>query len=284
MWCEEAQRISAESWDILIPTIRKAGSEIWISFNPENDTDPTYQRFVLNPPPDAIVCKINYSDVLKFFPDVLRREMEYCKATDFEAYQHIWAGNCLKISTACIFGKRVRIDTFEAPHGARLFFGADFGFANDPSTLVRSFIDDNRLFIEYGQFGYGVEIDDLPQLYDAVPGSREWPIKGDNSRPETISYISRQGFNISAAEKWQGSVEDGIAHLKGFKEIVIHERCKEIQQEARLYAYKVDKVTGEVLPIIVDKHNHSWDALRYSLDGYIQRRGVDSNLIAAVNS
>jgi phage terminase large subunit len=86
--------------------------------------------------------------------------------------------------------------------------------------------------------------------------------------------MRRQGFNIGPAEKWQGSVEDGIAHLKGFKRIVIHERCKNQQLEARRYSYKVDKKTGDILPVIVDAWNHGWDALRYSLDGYIQRRGA----------
>ena len=109
--------------------------------------------------------------------------------------------------------------------------------------------------------------------YPGIPGAREWPIKGDNSRPETISFLRRQGFNIDAADKWQGSVEDGITHLRGFEEIIIHERCKHTAAEARLYSYKVDKLTREILPVIVDKHNHCWDAIRYSLDGYIQARG-----------
>ena len=66
------------------------------------------------------------------------------------------------------------------------------------------------------------------------------------------------------------------SRLKGFKRIVIHERCTHMQAEARRYSYKVDKHTGDVLPIIVDAWNHGWDAVRYSLDGYIQRRGANS--------
>ena len=69
-------------------------------------------------------------------------------------------------------------------------------------------------------------------------------------------------------------MEDGITHLKGFKEIILHPRCKETIQEFGLYSYKRDRVTNEVLPIIVDKFNHCIDSLRYSLDGYIQRRGA----------
>jgi phage terminase large subunit len=85
--------------------------------------------------------------------------------------------------------------------------------------------------------------------------------------------MRRQGFNIGPADKRPGSIEDGIAHLQGFKQIVIHERCKHLQVEARRYSYKVDKQTGEILPIVVDQFNNGWDAVRYSLDGFIQRRG-----------
>ena len=113
----------------------------------------------------------------------------------------------------------------------------------------------------------------MAQFYDSVPGARDWPIKGDCSRPETISYLRRQGFNIEAAEKWPGSVEDGIAHIKGFETVVIHPRCKKTLEEFRNYSYKKDRLTDEVLPIIVDKWNHGIDALRYSLDGYIMARG-----------
>jgi len=129
------------------------------------------------------------------------------------------------------------------------------------------------LWIEYESFGVGVEIDETPALFDDVPGARSWPIYADSARPETISYLRRQQFNIMPADKWPGCEEDGIAHLRGFKVIHIHQRCKHMQQEARLYSYKLDRVTGEVLPILIDKNNHGWDATRYSLNGYIQHRG-----------
>ena len=270
-WVEEAQSVSADSWDILIPTIRKEGSEIWVSFNPGEETDPTYQRFVVNPPDNCVTVEVNYYDN-PYLPDTLRKEMEYCKRIDYEAYEHIWLGKPKSISEAVIFKRRYKVEAFPDDlwqQADRLFFGADFGFANDPSTLIRMFMLENKLYIEYEAYGVGVELDEMPQFYDSIPEARRWPIKADSARPETISHIARKGFSIDAAAKWKGSVEDGIAYLKGFEEIIIHERCKHTADEFRLYSYKVDKKTNEILPVIVDAHNHCIDAIRYGLDGYI---------------
>lgn len=270
-WVEEAQSVSTDSWDILIPTIRKEGSEIWVSFNPGEEKDPTYQRFVVNPPDDSITVEVNYYDN-PYLPETLRKEMEYCKRVDYEAYEHVWLGKPKSISEAVIFKQRYRVEAFPDDlwqQADRLFFGADFGFANDPSTLIRMFMLGTRLYIEYEAYGVGVELDEMAQFYDSIPEVRRWPIKADNARPETISHIGRQGFSIDAAAKWKGSVEDGITYLKGFEEIIIHERCKHTADEFRLYSYKVDKKTNEILPVIVDAHNHCIDAIRYGLDGYI---------------
>lgn len=274
-WVEEAQTVSEESWAVLIPTIRKKNSEIWITFNPNEEADPTYQRFVVNPPDECLSILINY-DQNPHFPEVLRKEMEYLKRVDYEAYLNVWEGKPKTRSDAGVI-KRWRVEAFDDDlwrQADRLFFGADFGFAVDPSTLIRFFILDNRLYIEHEAWGVGVEIDELEQLYKSVPAAGDWPITADCARPETISYLRRKGFNIEAADKWQGSVEDGLAHINGFEEIVIHERCKHTIDEARLYQYKTDRMTGDILPVIVDKHNHCFDAIRYGLNGYIQQRGA----------
>ena len=282
-WAEEAQSMSAESWEILPPTIRKEGSEIWVSFNPDDENDPTYSRFVKSPPPGAIVRHVNF-DQNPFFPEKMEKERQYSlglitsarddseRAQAQADYDHIWLGMTQRKSAAGIL-KRWIIEPFDTPDDVQFFHGADWGFAADPTALVRSFVKDEILYIDQETVGYGIEIDELPQLFEMIPTSRRWPIKGDSARPETISYMRNKGFNVNAAEKWPGSVEDGIAHLNGFRKIVIHPRCKHMAQEARLYSYKVDKMTGDILPIIVDKWNHCTDAIRYSLDQYIQRRG-----------
>lgn len=278
-WVEEAQTVSQTSLDILLPTVRKAGSEIWFTFNPLNADDPVYTSFVEQTPPGAYVRKVNF-DENPYLPAELRTEMEFMKAHDYEAYLHVWEGFPRTISDAQIFRGHYIVEDFPDDlwkKADRLFFGADFGFANDPNTLIRCFIFDRRLYVEYEAYGVGVELDEMPQLYDSVPGAREWPIKADASRPETISYLAnrvRPPFRISAAKKWQGSIEDGIAYLKSFDKIVVHPRCKHTADEFRLYSYKIDRQTEEVLPVIVDKNNHCLDALRYSLDGYITKPGL----------
>jgi len=276
-WVEEAQSISEHSWEVLIPTIRAEGSEIWLSFNPDEETDPTFQRFVLHTPPDSVIEKVNWADN-PHFPEVLDKERLYMLQIDPEAYQHVWEGNCRKISEAVIFKGRFEVSTFDPPpEDMRLFYGADWGFSQDPTALTRSWIRDNVLFIDYEAYGVGVELDDLPELFNTVPGADHRLIKADNARPETISHMRRRGFNIEAAPKWKGCVEDGITVLKGFEKIIIHERCKHMAEEARLYSYEVDKLTQEILTKIKDKHNHCWDSVRYALSSIVKQANFFDN-------
>ena len=270
-WVEEAQAVSENSWNILIPTIRKDNSEIWITFNPGEEADPTYQRFVLNPPPGAVVKKVNWHDN-PWLPKVLRDEMEYLRRVDYDAYLHVWEGEPRTISDAVIFKGKFTVEPFDTPTDARFYFGADWGFSQDPTTLVRAFVRDKSLYIDHEAYGIGVDIDKTPALFDAVPDSRKWQIYADSARPETISYMKRAGFKIAACEKWSGSVEDGIAFLRSFERIIIHERCKHTAEEFRLYKYKVDAQSNEVLPVIVDKHNHCTDSLRYALGRLIRQK------------
>lgn len=290
-WVEEAQTVSETSWQSLLPTIRKENAEVWVSFNPVSEDDATYVRFVTNKMPGSIVLHLTFEDN-PYMSSRSRALMEADKARDYHLYEHIWLGQTLVISDAIIFAGKYTVQEFD-PDGwkevgeRRLFFGADFGFANDPSTLMRFWPVENdhdgksRLYISHAEFGYKVELDHLPEMYDRVPDSRDWPIGADAARPETISHLRRHGFGgIYGAEKWKGSVEDGITHLKRFHQIVIHPQCsKEFQFEARNYKYKTDprqldsRGQPKVLPIIVDAYNHGWDGVRYGMDGYIMRSG-----------
>ncbi|EPR6388101.1 PBSX family phage terminase large subunit [Providencia stuartii] len=274
-WVDEAESVSETAWTKLTPTVREAGSEIWVTWNPERDGSATDKRFRKEPPDNAIIVEMNYDDN-PWFPSVLEEERLNDQARlDAATYAWIWEGAYLENSDKQVLANKYVVQSFPDDlwkKADRLLFGADFGFAKDPNTLIRMFILDDCLYIEREAYGAGVELDHMPAFYDEIPEARKWPIKADSARPETISYLKRQGFNISAAKKWQGSVEDGITYLRGFKQIIIHPLCKETAKEARLYSYKTDRITGEVLPVIEDAYNHCWDAVRYGLDGYVKGR------------
>ena len=567
-WVEEAQAVSEDSWQILIPTIRKEDSEIWVSFNPDREEDSTYQRFVVNPPKDCKSVLINYMDN-PWFPEVLRREMEYDKEVDYGKYEHVWLGKTVINTEAQVYHDKFEVKEFETPEGVEFFYGADWGFAClvgntvimtdkgnkkikdikvgdmvltkdgykkvlftknkgkktvfdidfgykntiiatddhriftsggwkcvkdlkeseeicviklnlmaklirgiqtantriisilrrkkkeniikksyigkygrklmekflkgaiyttlmeillitkskilyvlqkvntrrftikinleacqkklpvemdiqkktglkeerslwkqprksvvyvksvaknlllrmftknivvqsvestqtqekvkknifvkfvekylkphlipserpvlknvhinlverkeqeevfditveggeffansilvhncDPTAITRCFIQDQCLYIDYEAGGVGVEFEELPALFDSIPDVRKWEIRADCARPETISYVKRQGFNIVACPKWKGSVEDGVEYIRSFRRIYVHPRCKRTYNEFKFYSYKTDKNTGQVLPIILDKDNHYMDSLRYGLNPYIQK-------------
>ncbi len=269
-WVEEAQSISQRSLDLLRPTIRKPESEIWFSWNPQHETDPVDVLLRgKNPPDNAIVINVNYSDN-PWFPDVLREEMEYDRRRDYDKYLHVWEGQYQTFGEALVF-RNWSIEEFDAPPDAVFRLGADWGFAIDPTVLIRCFIIGRKLFVDYEAYKIGCEITDTPALFASVPDSGRWPITADSARPETISYMKRNGYpRIQSAAKGAGSVEDGIEWLKSF-DLIVHPRCKHTISELSAYRYKQDKLTGAVLPIFEDKNNHLIDALRYACEG--ARRG-----------
>lgn len=287
-WVEEAQSVSEASWQVLIPTVREEHSEIIATWNPNEKTDPVWQRFVENPPSDATVVKMNWEDN-PFFPEVLRREMEYDRRNDEEAYRHVWLGECRAAGSSQVFRGRYEVKDFNIPVNVTRYYGADWGFSQDPSTLIEMFVFDNCLYISKEAYGVGVDLDDLPQMFmNSVPDARFNKILADEARPETISYLKKHTFrvrlpdmswadvrfNIDAAEKWHGSVEDGIAYMKRFKKIYIHPSCKHTLKEMELYSYKIDRLTGDVTADLVDKHNHCIDAIRYGLQRLIKGKNL----------
>jgi phage terminase large subunit len=265
-WVEEAQSLSQRSLDLLRPTIRAPGSELWFSWNPGKDTDPIDALLRgATPPTDSIVVQANWRDN-PHFPDVLLAEMEYDRKRDPDKYAHVWEGAYLQRSDSKVF-KNWSIDEFEAPPDAVHRFGADWGFASDPTTLVRCHIIGRKLYIDYEAYQVGCEIVDTPALFMSVPESEKWPMVADSARPETISHMRRNGFpKIQAAIKGPKSVEEGVAWLQSF-DIIVHPRCKHVIDELTLYSYKIDQLTDIVLPVLADKDNHMLDAVRYALEG-----------------
>ncbi len=265
VWVEEAAAISHNSWEKLIPTIRRPGSQILVSFNPDLEDDPTYKRFIKSPPPDAIVRKVSWRDN-PHFPDELRREMEYLARVDPDAYQHVWEGATRSHSDAQVFKNKFTIEAFERESTwDGPYLGADFGF-NDPTVLVTCWIGGRTLYVEHESYAVSCDIDRTPALFDAVPEARRHTIRADSSRPETISYLQQHGYpEVIGVDKWPNSVEEGVQYLRQFERIVIHPRCEHVAAEFQLYSYKVDRLSGDVLPELADKHNHCVDAIRYAL-------------------
>jgi phage terminase large subunit len=266
-WVEEAQSLSQRSLDLLRPTIRRPGSQIWFSWNPGQPTDPV-DAFLRGDsvPPDAVVVEVNYRDNPWFGETALQGEVDYDLKRDPEKFAHIWLGQYLTNSESRVF-KNWTVEEFDRPEGTIYRLGADWGYAIDPSCLVRCSIEGSKLYIDHEAYMLGCEITQLPDLFDRVPDSRKWFITADSARPETISYMQKHGFpRINPAIKGSRSVEEGIAFLQAY-DIVVHPRCQHTIDELTLYSYKRDPLTGKVLPLLEDKNNHLIDSLRYACEG-----------------
>lgn len=277
VWVEEAQTVSKTSWDVLIPTIRKEGSEIWISFNPELETDETYRRFVANPPRSAYVLKVNWSDN-PWFPDVLKQEMLDLKANDYDAYLHVWEGHCRQHLEGAVYAKelreaaeqgrlcRVPYDTTKPVHTfwdlgwsdhTSIWFAQSVGF----EYRIVDFIQDRQKTIAHflqvlqGK-GYVYGNDWLP--HDAQS-------KTLASAGRSIEEIMRAaGRKVRIVPKL--SVEDGInAARTVFANCWFdQDKCTDGLQALRHYRYEVDPDTHQFSKTpLHDENSHAADAFRY---------------------
>lgn len=288
-WIDEAETVSEKAWIKLLPTVRADNSEVWVTWNPETDGSPTDTRFWKNPPPNSKIVELNYTDN-PWFPDVLEQERLNDRAImDDAMYAWTWDGDYLENSDAQILSGKYRVADFEPqPHWDGPYYGIDWGFSQDPCAAVKCWIGDDCLWIEHEAGKVGLENDDIAEyMIKRVPGIELHTVRGDSARPETISHVKSKGRDgkraslpkLEAVEKWQGSVEDGIAHLRSYKQIVIHTRCTEFTTEARRYSYKVDRLSGDVLTDIVDKFNHYIDATRYALAPIIKSQNQPKGVL-----
>ncbi|QYC51393.1 putative terminase large subunit [Acinetobacter phage BUCT628] len=302
-WVDEAETVSEMAWRKLLPTVREeivlpngkiVYSEVWVTWNPERRDSPTSTRFRHEEILDdegvliGIGSEMNYSDN-PWFPHVLDLERRRDQANlDDVTYRWIWEGAYLEMSEAQIFkGKYEKKDFTPDPqkwHGP--YIGLDFGFAQDPTACVKVWIHDDCLWIEHEGGKVGLELDDTVEFLEKkIPDIKKYAVYADSARPESISHLKKKGLRrIAPVEKGKGSVEDGIEFIKSFKKVYIHSRCKETLKEFRDYSYKKDRLTDEVLPIIIDKDNHYVDALRYALEK-VMKRGMGMKInIADIES
>ena len=273
---EEAADVPQHSWQSLLPTIRAPKSEVWAVYNPKSPTDPVDVMFRQNPPPRCVAVQMNYSDN-PWFPAELDEQRQHARRIMNPAdYAWIWEGAYLENSDAQVFAGKWRVDDFTPqPSWDGPYYGLDFGFASDPAAGVKAWIHGGALYIEHELYAKALELDHTPAaLIQALPGIADHDCRADNSRPESISYLRRHGLpRMKPCAKGKGSVEDGVAHIKSYDSVVIHPRCTNTAEEFRLYSYKVDRLSGDVLPVLLDANNHAIDAARYALEPVMKSRG-----------
>ena len=278
-WVEEAQAMSKRSIELLLPTIRKEGSEIWFSWNPENEDDPVEKLFS-DCSDDFLCVHVNFTDN-HLLPDELRKEAERHRRTNPDTYDHVWLGGFVTISDAQVFRNKFAVEPFEVDKTfGSPYHGMDFGFANDPTTATQSYIKGGTLYIRKCCGKVGLELDHTAAFVKAaIPEIDGYSIRADSARPESISYLRRHGLSrIESVKKWPGSVEDGISFMKSFDRIVIHPECEPVAKEFRLYSHKVDPKSGDIVPDIVDDWNHYIDSVRYALSPMIKNSGASGFL------
>ncbi len=277
-WTDEAENVSEVAWRKLIPTIREEGdgwqAENWISYNPESQESATHRRFVDSPAADCIVTDVNWRDN-PWFPEILEKQRLEDQRIRPDVYDHIWEGAFLTVTDAQIFAGKFEVAEFEAlPTWDGPYYGLDFGFANDPTAALECYIHKRVLYVRREAGKTKLELDATGAFVSGrIPGIDRGTIRADSARPESISFLRRHGLpQIIAVDKWPGSVEDGIDHIKSYERVVIHPDCQQTAREFRLYSYKVDRNTGDILRVVMDANNHYMDALRYALGPMIKAR------------
>ena len=265
-WVEEASSINRTSFEILIPTIRKPGSQIIWTWNPDKQDDPVdaYFRSEIKPP-DSIIVRVGFEDNPWFFQTEMPNEMWFMQQGNHERYKHIWLGEYDTTFEGRIF-TNVEFGYYDVPEYVAPRYGLDFGFGTDPSSIVKVYPDlDNGVIYVEREITGSVPLRQLPAAIDQVIESNGDWIVADSAQPGAIDHLRSVGYNITGAVKAQGSIKTGINWLKGFR-IIISPECPNLTKEARLYTWQVDRRTKQVLSVPVDAHNHSWDAVRYATE------------------
>lgn len=276
VWIEEAQTVCKKSWKILIPTIRKPGSEIWISFNPELDTDETYVRFVINKPEGSMCVKINHSDNAKF-PAVLEKERLHDKETLSEdEYNNIWEGNCKASVDGAIYAAEVAKARDE---------GRVCNVPYDPLLKVHVVFDlgwNDAMFISLVQKGVSEarvieSIEDSHKTLDTYSmtlrqkkynwGTVYLPHDGGNKDFKTglssQQIMERLGWTVEVLDR--DSVEEGIKVARQNFHRFYFDKVKaaSLFNSLKRYRRQIPVATGEPTKPLHDDASHGADNFRY---------------------
>ena len=270
-WVEEAQSISQRSMDLLIPTIRKIGSELWFTWNPKNTDDAVELLFEDNP--KAVLAHVNYIDN-PFCPPEMIELAEETRQKDFEKYKHVWLGHTWSNSESSIFGSRVKVREFDIDSLGLPFHGVDWGFAKDPTAGLEVYTHDNRIYIARAAAKVGLTVRDTAGWLKAkLPLVLNHKVYADSNWPQTVDHVKQEIPMLEAVKKWPNSVEEGVNFILGFDEIIVHTDVDDsVADELRAYSYVIDKRTDEVTNVIEDANNHYADALRYALSKLILKK------------
>lgn len=278
VWCEEAQSISKRSWDILIPTVRAENSEILITFNPQLETDETYRRFILNPPPDCVSVKMNYRDN-PWFPSVLEQERIYCQQHDPDNYPNIWEGACKPAVEGAIYFREIQDAVSQGricrvPYDPLLTVHVvfDLGFNDNMAiALVQRHVSEIRI-IDYIQ-DTGKTLHDYSEELKTrkYNWGRLWlPHDGYASDYKTglssASIMRRLGWDVpDKSEIAQLSVEEGIRVVKlSFPQLYIDEdHCGQLIECLKRYRRRVNRETMTPGGPVHDEFSDGADCLRY---------------------
>jgi len=276
VWVEEAQAVSKRSWDILIPTIRKEGSRITVTLNPELDTDETYVRFIENPPPDAVVVKINYNDN-PWFPEVLKAERIHAQATMSKAdYDNIWEGLCKPAVTGAIYADEIakaqeqgRIGLFPYDPALKVHPIFDLGW-NDKMTIILvqrhlsslrivRYIEDSHKTLDW----YSAELKKLNLNWGKVWLPHDGEHKDFKTGKSAEQIMRELGWQVGITP--QAGVENGIKLARmAFAQVYIHKpECERLIQCLKRYKRGVPATTGEAGAPMHDEWSHGADAFRY---------------------
>lgn len=279
-WIEEAQTVSKKSWDILIPTIRKEGSEIWVSFNPDLDTDDTYQRFIVNTPENAKVVKVNWSDN-PWFPDVLEEERLHSKATNPD-YENIWEGNCKAAKDGAIYANEIR----EAQENGRVtnvpydptlkvHVVMDLGWNDSMSIiLVQRGVSDARVigYIEDDHRtldSYSSQLKNLPYNFGQMYLPHDGQSKDFKHGTSAEEIMRRNGWDVRIVPK--SDIEHGIRIARmNFHRVYFDKSVTRLLECLKNYRRTINSATNEPGAPLHDEYSHGADAFRYmalSLDG-----------------
>jgi phage terminase large subunit len=287
VWIEEARTIKARSMEVLLPTVRSPGSYFIWTWNPEKPEDPVdyyFRNTKEGPPPRSIVTFVDASDNPYFYQTELAEEREILKRGNYERYKHVWLGGYDTAADSKVF-PNCTTGIVEVPADCPPRYGLDFGFGSDPSFVVKVYLIESLRVIYIAAEAEGrVPMDQLPMLLRNVIDGDYDLVKADSSQPGTIEFLNSRGFpNVVGAKKGPGSVKEGINFISGYK-IVIHPSCEKMRDEARLYSFMTDRVSGKVLPgrIPVDANNHGWDSTRYALEDLITSPELNDELSGVI--